>query len=134
MKTSPQKGFTLIELMIVVAIIGILAAIAIPKFAQMLEKSREGATKGNMGALHSAIAIYQGDSLGQIPNNLLDWFSTGGSIAYIDNIPPVRPLVRTPRIPWPAIIARQATAWCRPPSPLARLHICRFYELNGLDL
>jgi len=90
MKTSPQKGFTLIELMIVVAIIGILAAIAIPKFAQMLEKSREGATKGNMGALHSAIAIYQGDSLGQIPNNLLDWFSTGGSIAYIDNIPPVR--------------------------------------------
>ena len=39
------KRFTLIELMIVVAIIGILAAIAIPKFAQMLEKSREGATK-----------------------------------------------------------------------------------------
>ncbi len=90
MNPSPQKGFTLIELMIVVAIIGILAAIAVPKFVQMLEKSREGATKGNMGALHSAIAIYQGDSLGAIPNNLLGWFSTGGSVAYIDSIPPVR--------------------------------------------
>ena len=46
--TKNQKGFTLVELMIVVAIIGVLAAVAIPKFADMLEKSREGATKGNL--------------------------------------------------------------------------------------
>ena len=63
-----EKGFTLIELMIVVAIIGILAAIAIPKFAQMLEKSREGATKGNLGAIRSAVSIYYGDKEGVWPN------------------------------------------------------------------
>jgi prepilin-type N-terminal cleavage/methylation domain-containing protein len=65
-----EKGFTLIELMIVVAIIGILAAIAIPRFAQMLEKSREGSTKGNLGALKSAASIYYGDWQGIWPQTL----------------------------------------------------------------
>ena len=65
-----QRGFTLIELMIVVAIIGILAAIAIPKFTSMLEKSREGATKGNLGAIRSAIAIYYGDREGVWPTTI----------------------------------------------------------------
>lgn len=68
--TKKQKGFTLVELMIVVAIIGILAAVAIPKFAQMLEKSREGATKGNLGALRSAVSNYYADQQGWYPINL----------------------------------------------------------------
>ena len=68
--TKKQKGFTLVELMIVVAIIGILAAVAIPKFAQMLEKSREGATKGNLGAIRSAVSNYYADSQGWYPISL----------------------------------------------------------------
>jgi prepilin-type N-terminal cleavage/methylation domain-containing protein len=62
-----SKGFTLIELMIVVAIIGILSAIAIPKFADLIRKSNEGATKGNLGALRGALAIYYGESEGVYP-------------------------------------------------------------------
>jgi prepilin-type N-terminal cleavage/methylation domain-containing protein len=64
------SGFTLIELMIVVAIIGILAAIAIPKFASLIRKSSEGASKGNLGAIRSALSIYYGDMEGEYPLNL----------------------------------------------------------------
>jgi len=65
-----QEGFTLIELMIVVAIIGILAAVAIPKFAQMIERAKEGATKSNLGAIRSAVSIYYGKNEGQYPASI----------------------------------------------------------------
>lgn len=57
-----SRGFTLIELMIVVAIIGVLAAIAVPKFADLINKSREGATRGNLSAIRSALTAYYGDN------------------------------------------------------------------------
>ncbi|PIP82020.1 MAG: hypothetical protein CO113_00515 [Elusimicrobia bacterium CG_4_9_14_3_um_filter_62_55] len=55
------------EGMIVVAIIGILAAIAMPKFAELIRKSNEGATKGNLGAVRSALSIFYGDTRGVYP-------------------------------------------------------------------
>jgi len=66
-KLKMTKGFTLIELMIVVAIIGILAAIAIPQFANLVSKSQEGRTKANLGTIRSALSIYYGDTEGWYP-------------------------------------------------------------------
>ncbi len=53
-----QKGFTLIELMIVVAIIGIIAAIGYPSYSESVSKSRRGNAQAEMLSLSSALERY----------------------------------------------------------------------------
>lgn len=69
MKTQSRVigGFTLIELMMVSAIIGLLASIALPKFANMIIKAKEARVRGNLGMVRSAISIYYADNEGLFP-------------------------------------------------------------------
>jgi type IV pilus assembly protein PilA len=89
--SSNSRGFTLIELMLVVAIIGLLAAIAIPKFANLVVKAKEASVKGKLGALRSALSIYYADNESYIPLGYQSFPTalTGGG-KYIDSIPVIQ--------------------------------------------
>jgi prepilin-type N-terminal cleavage/methylation domain-containing protein len=60
-------GFTLIELMIVVVIVGLLAAIAIPNYQRLVRRSKESSVRGNLHVIQTAMEVFSVDHGGIYP-------------------------------------------------------------------
>ena len=88
-----KHGFTLVELAIVIVIIGILAAVAIPAFVDLQTKAKENATRAGLGTIRSAIALSYADSLVNSPTPA--WptlvIVQGGTL-FADNKVPTNPV------------------------------------------
>ena len=74
-KQRMKRGFTLVELLIVVIIIAVLAAIAIPKFANSSTRSRESALRGELKLLRNAVELFKNDC-GCYPAQISDLAAT----------------------------------------------------------
>ena len=81
------KGFTLIEMMVVVAIIAILAAVAMNRLAGLVNKSKEGATREALSSLRSVLSIYYGSNTFYPSDDLACLIEDG---RYISQIPPTK--------------------------------------------
>lgn len=72
-----RAGFTVAELMIVLSIMAIIAAMALPKLGEMIRRANEAATKGKLGLIRSSIAIYYADNDGTYPDDLTPMLQPG---------------------------------------------------------
>ena len=77
-RLSLRRAFTLVELLIVIIIIAVLAAIAIPKFANSSTRSKESALRSNLKVVRNAVENFRADT-GMAPQTLVDLTKELGS-------------------------------------------------------
>jgi prepilin-type N-terminal cleavage/methylation domain-containing protein len=91
-KLRNRKGFTLVELLIVIVILGILAAIVIARFAGATKESKESNLKGNLRTIRSSLETFKANSKSNsYPSNLDDlWKGTAADVdskTFLERIP-----------------------------------------------
>ena len=81
-KLKNHRGFSLVELMIVVAIIGVLATVAVPAFNNFLTRARRSEVKSTLGAMHTAEKAYHAEHLTYHDNLVTAGFTPEGTYNY----------------------------------------------------
>ena len=72
-RDSARKGFTLVEILIVVIILGILAAIVIPQFTNASQDARKSSLKSTVQSVRSQIELYKLEHGDQLPDIVTNW-------------------------------------------------------------
>ena len=70
-----KQGFTLVELLVVIVVLAVLAAIVLPKFMNSSNRSKESALKSDLKLVRNAVSLFQADT-GNYPNTLADLSET----------------------------------------------------------
>lgn len=74
-KARKGRGFTLVELLVVIVVLAVLAAIVLPKFMNSSQRSKESALRSDLKLIRNAISMFQADT-GKYPNSLADLAET----------------------------------------------------------
>jgi general secretion pathway protein G len=77
-----RRGFTLVEILIVVIILGILAAIVIPQFTNASQNARESSLQSTLQTLRSQIQLFKLQHGDTLPDLVTDWTPLTGSTSY----------------------------------------------------
>lgn len=128
---SDSKGFTLTELMISVAVLGLLAVIVIVKAGTTIRKANESAAKGNLGILRMAVMTYYGTNEGTWPSNPL---SNSLISDYVNEIPylDLNDHPRTNQVIGPNIT--DSGGWCYGPATGKICIDCTHLGLDGTQI